>query len=892
MLGLLHKRPEAPGFALVPPRWMVSCKPSTLNARLLRHSLLLVLPISAAISVVLVAMLALHEHSRRERLEGRVSSLVAVAMPRAQITPQEVRAHSGALTSLPAIQDLQAAAAFSQPAGQSLVALLSLLAGGASVGIARHQRLLEEGRERERQLRARLQAVVQSAGVGMCLCDPNSGGFLSVNDALCAFFGRSQAELLASTWQALTHPEDLAADQLLAEQLRRGERDSYRLRKRYRRPDGSCIWGDLVMACSRHADGTVRDLIGQISDVSELVAKTAFLEAASRAGVVGVWDWDLPRDRVSWDAVMHQLYGLRSEEFQGSPEAWEQAIHPDDKPFVQRELQATLRGWRTYQPRFRVVWPDGSIHHLQARSRTTYGPDGAPLRMFGVNYEISEQVEREQQVEQQRRLLATTLYALVDPLLVLTLDDRNQPRGAGPTELSISELNPAAASFLGRSQPQLIGQSLAQVLPVSLNGALLAALRAVVRGGPDLLADAQPVWLREGAEPVFLDLRAVAVRQGLVFSFRDVSEQRRASAKLAASEERYRLLAENASDVVFRASLAGVTEWITNSVTPLVGWAPADLVNRSFGSFVHPEDQGMLREVEAAFAGGERRQFRLRVLCLNGNYRWVSVNARGLVASNGEVLGIVGSWRDAQTEALAEAELDRRARIDPLTGLYNRQEILERLERLTQRRGHPAQRQGDGALAVLFCDIDHFKEINDRHGHGGGDAVLKALAQRLRASVRLGDLVGRLGGDELLVVLRDMPSLELAEAIAKKVHKAARQPLWLPAGEVLPSLSIGVTLTNRDDSIEAVVARADQAMYDAKHGGRDRVVAMSCASGCRRQEADRHGGLELAGELAGEIAPRVEVGLNGNGANAAAGGQLPQGRQPPHQAVGGLERPG
>lgn len=717
---------------------------------------------------------------------------------------------------------------FAQPPGQALVVLLYLLAAAASVGIAHYQQHLDQGQEEERQLQVRLQAVVQSAGVGMYLCDPHSGRFLSANDALCRFFGRSEAEVLACTWQEFTHPDDLAADQRLAEQLQRRELNRYRMRKRFLRPDGSSIWGDLVVACTRNADGSVRDLIGQISDVSELVAKTAYLQAASSAGVVGVWDWDVPRDVLTWDPVMFRLYGLRAEEFHGTRQAWEKAVHPDDKPFVVGELQAALKGWRGYQPHFRVIWPDGSIHHLQARSRTTFGADGAPLRMIGVNYDITEQVEREQELEQQRQLLATTLDALVDPLLVLTLEDRRQPRGAGLPQLCIAEVNPAAVSFFRRSQPQLLGQPLEQVLPGSLNTELLTSLQAVLRGAHPVHVDAQPVLLRDGTEPVYLDFCAVAVPQGLVLSFRDVTEQRRAAANLAVSEERYRLLAENASDVVFRATLEGVTEWITASVTALLGWAPADLVHRPFAPFVHPDDLGLLREVGAAFARGERRQFRLRVLRRDGDYRWISVNARGLTFGNGVVEGIVGSWRDAQAEVETEAELERRARVDPLTGLYNRQEILEQLERMSQRQGHPAQRHGDeGALAVLFCDIDHFKEINDRHGHGGGDAVLQALAQRLRSSTRIGDLVGRIGGDELLVVLQGMPSMESAMAIAGKVHAATREPLQLSTGTVVPTLSIGVTLISSDEPLDMVVARADQAMYAAKQAGRDRVVALS-----------------------------------------------------------------
>jgi diguanylate cyclase (GGDEF)-like protein len=128
---------------------------------------------------------------------------------------------------------------------------------------------------------------------------------------------------------------------------------------------------------------------------------------------------------------------------------------------------------------------------------------------------------------------------------------------------------------------------------------------------------------------------------------------------------------------------------------------------------------------------------------------------------------------------------------------------------------------------VLFCDVDHFKVINDAHGHSGGDAVLQALAERLRHCTRSGDLVGRLGGDELLVVLQGMDSLAAAEALAQKIHRSVQTPLTLPTGTVQPTLSIGVTLLEADESMDAVVDRADQAMYEAKQHGRNRVIAFS-----------------------------------------------------------------
>ena len=707
--------------------------------------------------------------------------------------------------------------AFAQPAGQALVLLLYLLAAGASTAVAIAQQRLQALRQEQQRLIERMQAVNESAGVGMCLCDPVTGRFLTVNAAMCSFFDRPPAELQACNWQELTHPEDLAIDQQMARQLHRGEFNSYRLRKRFLRRDGSTIWGDLVVACTRNPDGSIRDLIGQISDVSELVAKSAYLEAASSAGVVGVWDWDIEHDVLTWDPVMYRLYGLRAEDFKGTREAWEQALHPEDQAFVLQELQAALRGWREYQPRFRVVWPDGSIRYVQARSRTIYGPDGAAVRMIGVNYDVTEQVERELEVEQQRAQLAATLDALLDPLLFLTLETA----GLQWPVLRIAESNPAACGFLGRSHAQLVGQPLSAVLPEATNSELLQALMEVYRQGVPWVADEQPMQLSHASNLVYADVRAVAGRDGVVLSFRDVTARRRDVMRLAESEERFRLLAENSSDAVF-LNAEGIMRWMSPAITTMLGWRPDDWIGHQFVEFCHPDDIPLALERRAEIMAGATRVTRLRLRDQAGSWHWVEVHSAPYRNPEGEQVGIAGSMRTIDQEVATEAELDRRARTDELTGLLNRKEIFERLTWIRDHRRH-----SDDQVAVLFCDIDHFKAINDRHGHAGGDAVLIALATRIQACTRQQDLVGRIGGDELLVVLQGMPSLQPAEAIAAKIHAAARDPLQLATGEVVPTLSIGVTLIREGESIDAVVERADQAMYQAKQHGRDRVIAFS-----------------------------------------------------------------
>jgi diguanylate cyclase (GGDEF)-like protein len=171
-------------------------------------------------------------------------------------------------------------------------------------------------------------------------------------------------------------------------------------------------------------------------------------------------------------------------------------------------------------------------------------------------------------------------------------------------------------------------------------------------------------------------------------------------------------------------------------------------------------------------------------------------------------------------QVAVEQQLEHRARTDELTQLLDRKEVLSRIQTLngqSRRTGHE--------LAVLFCDIDRFKEINDTHGHAAGDEVLRAMAERLHQTLRTSDdLAARIGGDELLVVLHGVQDLSNAVEIAEKLRAAAAEPVAIPGGYVHATLSIGATLAHKGESTDALVARADTAMYRAKQGGRNRVV--------------------------------------------------------------------
>jgi diguanylate cyclase (GGDEF)-like protein len=177
---------------------------------------------------------------------------------------------------------------------------------------------------------------------------------------------------------------------------------------------------------------------------------------------------------------------------------------------------------------------------------------------------------------------------------------------------------------------------------------------------------------------------------------------------------------------------------------------------------------------------------------------------------------MVMTWRDVTDRWRERQVLEEHARTDALTGLLNRSAGISRLSQIISYQPRTGTR-----TAVLFCDIDRFKAINDEFGHAAGDAVLQVLGERIRSTIRSNDVAARIGGDELLVVLTGVRDADDAVAVAEKIRAAAVKPIIVDGAALHTGLSIGVALLEPGESVDAVVARADAAMYAAKRGGAD-----------------------------------------------------------------------
>ncbi|EKV27513.1 PAC domain protein [Caenispirillum salinarum AK4] len=202
---------------------------------------------------------------------------------------------------------------------------------------------------------------------------------------------------------------------------------------------------------------------------------------------------------------------------------------------------------------------------------------------------------------------------------------------------------------------------------------------------------------------------------------------------------------------------------------------------------------------------------------------WLRINA--VADEQGGITGYVAILSDITHRKKAETELLRQATRDPLTGLANRQLFMHVLEDSVERASSMER-----ACAVLFIDLDGFKEVNDRWDHAVGDELLKEVARRLRGTVRVSDEVARLGGDEFTVVLTEVRETQDAARVAEKIVAAVAEPYTLSAGTAEVSASVGIAVYPADaTAAEDLVRCADQAMYSAKRAGKNRYRFYSAA---------------------------------------------------------------
>ena len=295
------------------------------------------------------------------------------------------------------------------------------------------------------------------------------------------------------------------------------------------------------------------------------------------------------------------------------------------------------------------------------------------------------------------------------------------------------------------------------------------------------------------------------------------------------AEDALARLAESEQALAEAQRLAAIGSWDWDVQADTVAWSDEmyrivgverDRFEIGFDSYLalmHPDDRELLRrEIETALRTTEPFRFQHRVIQPSGEVRTIDSRGRVALDDDGRVVRMLGTGQDITERRAAERLLEHQALHDPLTGLPNRALFLDRLQHALARARRPGT-----SLAVFFCDVDDFKDVNDSLGHDAGDELLIALPPRLREGLRAGDTVARFGGDEFVILCEGLDSEGEAIRIAERIGAAFALPFELEGRLHHLSVSVGVVFARGGAATATEVLRdADAAMYRAKARGK------------------------------------------------------------------------
>lgn len=412
-------------------------------------------------------------------------------------------------------------------------------------------------------------------------------------------------------------------------------------------------------------------------------------------------------------------------------------------------------------------------------------------------------------------LLAAT-WSTADPVLIAT---------SAADELLVAWANRALSEVVKIDADELIGTPLAALVSgphgeVPLNARRSTTFAATVTGRDGLSTSwelhAQPA----GGE----------TDRSWTVTFRPPVHDKSLDELLRASEERFRALAERAPIGIFSSEVGLRWGYVNDQLAEFVGSSSESLLGTGWMSFVHPADLDTVVNALQSTLAGEPGECGLRFVTTTAEERWVNLRVVP-VRTPGAPAAFLGTLEDVTERRRFEDLLSWQATHDPLTSLPNRALLADELAM--------ALAEPDGAVALLFFDLDDFKEVNDTLGHRAGDKLLITVADRMRTAVRGHDSVFRFAGDEFVILARGVADDHEALGVAERLRDAVAKPVDIDGVEVAVQCSVGVVRADEDVSADELVRDADVAMYAAKRSGKGKVAVFDHAVRMERERQHR-----------------------------------------------------
>jgi diguanylate cyclase (GGDEF)-like protein/PAS domain S-box-containing protein len=300
---------------------------------------------------------------------------------------------------------------------------------------------------------------------------------------------------------------------------------------------------------------------------------------------------------------------------------------------------------------------------------------------------------------------------------------------------------------------------------------------------------------------------------GRVWSFRDVTERRRADA----ATSQLAAIVESSNDAIIMKDMSGTIISWNAGAERIFGYQSSQMIGSSIYKLIPPDRLEEEDRIMSLMRSGKLVDHFETVRLRKGNQPIpISVTISPIKDATGRIIGASKVARDITQRLESQARIQQLAHYDALTGLPNRALLADRMQIAIANAARYSNK-----LALLFVDLDRFKLVNDSLGHGIGDKLLKVVAERMQASVRHTDTVSRLGGDEFVVLLSQVKATEDAARIARKLIAALSKPYSIEEHELRLSASIGISIyPDNGSEADTLLRNADASMYSAKEAGR------------------------------------------------------------------------
>ncbi|MEI8030651.1 MAG: EAL domain-containing protein, partial [Comamonadaceae bacterium] len=684
--------------------------------------------------------------------------------------------------------------------------------------------------------------------VGLAITSPEKG-WLKINQCLCDMLEYSAQELNRLTWSELTHPDDLAADVEQFNKLLANEINGYSLEKRFISKSGRFIPSLLVVRCVRKDDGAVDYVTAMVQDLTErkkseatLLANEERMRAFFDNVPLGIFSSSRDGKFTYVNPALPTILGYDSREeimevVNRTSVAETLYAEPPRRLEIMRELDQDYSHWKTFENRYRRK--DGQIIDAIVSIGERQNTTTKEIFFDGI---VSDITERKKMEAIQSFLAKTTSSTLGESFfeelaryLSQSLDmfyvciDRLEGDGLNATTLAIwcDDKFEDNVTYALKDTPcgDVVGQKVccfpANVCQHFPHDQMLQDLCAESYIGVTLFGHiGQPIGL-------------IAVIGRAPLANRPLAESILKLVAMRAAGELERLFAEEeiqlSANVFFHSregilitEADGTIAQVNEAFTRITGYRREEVVGKNpriLSSGRHSKEfyaTFWLELSEKGYWTGEvwnRRK--------NGEVyvELLTVSAVRSTKMEGKTLHYVALFSDISALKEHQHQLEHIAHFDTLTNLPNRVLLADRL-----RQGMTQAHRHNQTLAVVFLDLDGFKAVNDLHGHAVGDQLLLILATRMKHTLREGDTLARIGGDEFVAVLLDLIDIESCVPMLNRLLTAVAEPVHIGSLMLMVSASLGVTFHPQTEDIDAdqLLRQADQAMYQAKVSGKNR----------------------------------------------------------------------